>query len=129
MGNRAVISFDGFTDNSIGIYLHWNGGRDSVEGFLLAARELSNGDAQYNRARLVEAIGVFFEGGLSVGLDYVKNLDCDNWDNGVYVVDTGKLEIIERRYFEGQEQAHHNPREIADEILARVNRGLVEEAA
>jgi hypothetical protein len=31
MGNRAVI-----TDNKqrIGIYLHWNGGRDSVEAFL-----------------------------------------------------------------------------------------------
>ena len=35
MGNRAVItaslSNDPQTSNDIGIYLHWNGGRDSVE--------------------------------------------------------------------------------------------------
>ena len=38
MGNRAVItaslSNDPQTSNDIGIYLHWNGGRDSVEAFL-----------------------------------------------------------------------------------------------
>ena len=35
MGNRAVITTkENFENNGIGIYLHWNGGRDSVEGFL-----------------------------------------------------------------------------------------------
>ena len=28
MGNRAVLEFQG-TD--VGIYLHWNGGRDTIE--------------------------------------------------------------------------------------------------
>ena len=31
MGNRAVIAT---REKKIGVYLHWNGGRDSVEGFL-----------------------------------------------------------------------------------------------
>ena len=31
MGNRAVITTE---NKKIGIYLHWNGGRDSVEAFL-----------------------------------------------------------------------------------------------
>ena len=42
MGNRAVIAFEqnGKQDkNSVGIYLHWNGGRDSVEGFLQTAKD------------------------------------------------------------------------------------------
>lgn len=39
MGNKAVIttdrdSLDVAKSNEIGVYLHWNGGRDSVEAFL-----------------------------------------------------------------------------------------------
>jgi hypothetical protein len=39
MGNRAVVTF-GQDHNSPCIYLHWNGGLASVEGFLQAARTL-----------------------------------------------------------------------------------------
>ena len=31
MGNRAIITTK---DRDLSLYLHWNGGRDSVEGFL-----------------------------------------------------------------------------------------------
>ena len=31
MGNRAVITTEG---RDLSLYLHWNGGRDSVEAFL-----------------------------------------------------------------------------------------------
>jgi len=31
MGNRALIEFDNL---DLSVYLHWNGGRDSVETFL-----------------------------------------------------------------------------------------------
>ena len=35
MGNSALImTKDGFEKGGIGLYLHWNGGRDSVESFL-----------------------------------------------------------------------------------------------
>ena len=36
MGNRAVITTP---DKKIGVYLHWNGGRDSVEGFLQTCKK------------------------------------------------------------------------------------------
>ena len=35
MGNRAVITTKKeWQNDGIGVYLHWNGGRDSVEAFL-----------------------------------------------------------------------------------------------
>ena len=40
MGNRAVITASKLKDSGLGIYLHWNGGRASVLGFLKAARQL-----------------------------------------------------------------------------------------
>jgi len=39
MGNRAVLTFS-TAKSAPCIYLHWNGGRASVEGFLQAARDL-----------------------------------------------------------------------------------------
>ena len=42
MGNRAVITTAGSLDvkasSRKGLYLHWNGGRDSVEAFLAYCR-------------------------------------------------------------------------------------------
>lgn len=40
MGNRAVITT---TDQRIGIYLHWNGGKDSVEAFLKYCKLICGG--------------------------------------------------------------------------------------
>jgi len=37
MGNRAVIT-QSTADSAPAIYLHWNGGRASIDGFLQAAR-------------------------------------------------------------------------------------------
>ena len=91
MGNRAVIAFvddKGECDvNSAGIYLHWNGGRDSVEGFLAAAKDYGIRSGSYGLARLTQIICNCFPGTISVGVDVVKKLDCDNYDNGVYWVD------------------------------------------
>jgi hypothetical protein len=51
-------------------------------------------------AGLVSVITEFFgKGGLSVGVDTLKNLDCDNYDNGVYQV--GKNWEIVGRWGEG----------------------------
>ena len=91
MGNRAVIAFvddKGKQDkNSVGIYLHWNGGRDSVEGFLQAAKDYGLRTGSYGVARLTQIIGNCFPGTLSVEVDMLNKLDCDNYDNGVYWVD------------------------------------------
>ena len=37
-----------------------------------------------------------------MGIDRVCNLDCDNWDNGVYLIKDWK--IVGREYFTGEEQ-------------------------
>ena len=103
MGNRAVIAFvndKGKQDkNSVGIYLHWNGGRDSVEGFLQTAKDYGIRSGAYGLARLTQIICNTFPGTLSVGVGIVKKLDCDNWDNGVYWVDK-EFNIVAREHIE-----------------------------
>lgn len=106
MGNRGVITTEyNFKTNGIGIYLHWNGGRDSVTAFLkycemqgYRAPDTDN----YGWARLCQVIGNFFGGTLSVGIDTVNRLDCDNGDNGVYIIRGWK--IVGREYQQKGEQ-------------------------
>jgi len=91
MGNRAVIA-NGKNKKSIGIYLHWNGGPASVTAFVRAAKDLGMRDPttdSYGMARLCQIIGNFFGGSLSLGIDTLDNLDCDNGDNGVYYLKPG----------------------------------------
>lgn len=109
MGNRAVITWaeDGkWDENSTGVYLHWNGGRDSVAP-LLAYCEMCSfrnpSDDDYGIARFVQVAANLLGGdGLSIGVNRVGLLDCDNGDNGVYVCDG--WEITGRKYFNGKEQ-------------------------
>jgi hypothetical protein len=93
MGNRAVIAFqDGSLEhvqlNAPGIYLHWNGGPESVTAFLDAAEKLGvRRESEYGAARLCQIIGNWFGGTLSIGVGTCRNMDTDNGDNGTYVVD------------------------------------------
>ena len=92
MGNRAVIAFQEENWNtvqpgSMGIYLHWNGGPDSVTAFLDAAKELGVRADDYGVARLCQIIGNWFGGTLSIGIGTCRTMDTDNGDNGTYVVD------------------------------------------
>lgn len=110
MGNRAVITTkENFENNGVGVYLHWNGGYDSVSAFLKYC-ELkgyrSPSDDNYGWTRLCQVIGNFFGGSTSVGIDVVNNLDCDNWDNGVYIIDGWN--IVDRKYFDGSEQMNYD---------------------
>lgn len=114
MGNRAIVVFHspGNPDAkerdqiSPAIYLHWNGGPESIYGFLdeLDRRNVrtSAADIGYEAARFVHVVGDFFDGGsekeaggLSLGIYpgpksiTVKSLaaiPADNGDNGVYVI-------------------------------------------
>lgn len=111
MGNRAVITTKkNFENNGIGIYLHWNGGRDSIEAFLTYCKIRGfrrPEEDNYGWARMAQVIANFFGGdGLSIGIDTVDNLDCDNGDNGVYFIENWK--ITGREYFTGREQNHHD---------------------
>ena len=110
MGNRAVITTkENMDNNGIGIYLHWNGGRDSVRAFLKYC-ELKGyrapSEDNYGWARLCQVIGNFFGGTGSLGIDTVNHLDCNNFDNGVYLIEG--WEIVGRMYFEGEEQDEYD---------------------
>ena len=63
MGNRAVISMacEGIPkEYSPSIYVHWNGGRNSVESFLETAKRLKvRPEETYGMARLCQIIGNF----------------------------------------------------------------------
>lgn len=132
MGNRAVVTFanrnrvekyvkdasrpmhlEGYVKDhpdTIGVYLHWNGGYDSIKPFCMACKELgyrSPVTDDYGIACFVQLVRNFFGmDGLSVGVENLRHLDCDNGDNGVFVVD-GNWEIIGREY-EYEEQMNDN---------------------
>ena len=96
MGNRAVITTrENFDNNGVGVYLHWQGGERSVKAFLdyCKMRDFREPDGDnYGWARLVQVIANFMGGdGLSVGVDTIDHLDCDNWDNGTYIIKGWKV--------------------------------------
>ena len=96
MGNRAVITNK---EKKFGIYLHWNGGPDSIEAFtqyayICGVRDPKQQD-DYTFARLTQIIANYFDGTLSIGIGLLDDLDCDNHDNGVYVLGKG-WKIVER---------------------------------
>lgn len=98
MGNRAVITTEA---RDLGVYLHWNGGRDSVEAFLkycdLRGFRPPDSD-EYGWARLCQVIANFMgASGLSVGISrYTTDKQMDPGDNGVYV--TRGWEVVDRVY-------------------------------
>lgn len=114
MGNRAIITDK---DRAVALYLHWNGGRDSVEAFVEYCRlkryRAPGQDTSYAFARLAQVIGNFFGGTCSVGvMPYTNDEDmaCLGDDNGVYVLDG--WEITDRVYpYDGfREQSGHELR-------------------
>lgn len=100
MGNRAVITTK---DKDLALYLHWNGGRDTVEPLLkyceLQCYRPPSSD-NYGWARMAQVMGNFFGGSLSLGIDRFDRLG-DQGDNGVYVIDGWNIvERIETDYDE-----------------------------
>ncbi len=97
MGNRGFIR--GEEKNGVGVYLHWNGGRDSVEGFLkyceLKGCRGFGYDTGYAVARLTQVIANFFGGTTSVGIYPSSEEDMAD-DNGSYIVKGWK--IVGREY-------------------------------
>ena len=86
MGNRAIIT--GTEDKSLGVYLQWNGGIESVYNFIQYAKlkgvRTFNEDSGYCTARLCQIIGNFFRGTLSVGV--ITNCEDQTTDNGRYEI-------------------------------------------
>lgn len=93
MGNRAIVKPKG---RNVGVYLHWNGGIDSVTAFLeycklKGYRDFGGAYSDgYGVARFCQVVGNFFGGGLSVGIEdcVEESEEYAEWmDNGIYVVD------------------------------------------
>lgn len=98
MGNRAVITTP---ERELGVYLHWNGGRDSIEAFLkyCELREFRPPEDQgYGWARLCQVIGNFLGAdGLSIGIVPYTSDDLMNpGDNGIYII--RNWQIVDRIY-------------------------------
>lgn len=99
MGNRALIVTRAC---DMGIYLHWNGGRDSVSAFLKYC-ELQGyrwpEEDNYGWARLCQVIANFFDGCMCVGIfplegGPAKVSEYSPGDNGIYVIE--KWQIVDR---------------------------------
>lgn len=107
MGNRAVITASTSHTKGIGIYLHWNGGIESVQAFLDVAKARGfrdpTYDESYGMARLCGLIHEFFgvDQDTSLGIGTLEQLDCDNYDNGVFVI--GKGWAITERWGKGSQ--------------------------
>ena len=105
MGNRATVIFwNGDREKprmSPSVYLHWNGGPESVYSFLEELdRRNVRADQDYECARFIQLVGEFFDfegsaDGLSLGIadapasDDPSDLDrvqTDHGDNGFYLV-------------------------------------------
>ena len=92
MGNRAIITTP---ERKIGLYLHWNGGRDTVEPLLryceLQGYRSPDVDS-YGWARMCQVMGNFFGGSTAIGIDeYTTDIKMDPGDNGIYVIKGWKI--------------------------------------
>ena len=126
MGNRAVLTFN-TAGHAPAIYLHWNGGRASVQGFIDAARALGLRHAPTAAAQtqaldqLAELLARHYfrcNVGMTVYREQYANTDRDNGDNGTYLLGRD-LSIIERLYKPGPDEI--NPAKsaaIAERITA-----------
>ena len=136
MGNRAIIAFEppvpadmaeeqGFItidqhaehrETAAGIYLQWQGGRDSVEVFLQAAKHFKLRCDDYGCARLAQIIGNWFGGTFSLGAGCVSSLASARGDNGIYWI--SNWEIVDREDFEGDEQQPSDSTPTLGEVIA-----------
>jgi hypothetical protein len=111
MGNRATITITDGTTTGPTIYLHWNGGPESVYPFLHTVSMMGvRAETDYYTARLVQAIGNFFGGGLSIGISNSEPKKDTCGDNGAYFYNV-RTDTMER-YTEGKKLT---PKQIAEE--------------
>jgi hypothetical protein len=112
MGNRATLKFKDEA-NQPNIYLHWNGGRASVQAFLNVAKAMELRADSYGVARMCQVVGNFFGGNLSLGCS--NNLG-DYSDNGIYIIKD--FEIVDRENFDGKEEIdEEKTKSVTDFIL------------
>ena len=94
MGNRCVCVFD--SEPTIGLYLHWNGSKPSIEAALRCMRRYKVRSGDYGIARFSQVFMTFIGGSLSVGIGTLENLDTEG-DNGIFYIDTKRWVITGRK--------------------------------
>lgn len=125
MGNRAVISFQDpsvttLKLSEVGIYLHWNGGLESIEGFCKAATDLNINEP----ARFIQMLGNWFGGNQSLYVDVISRLDYDNYDNGTYVLSkaSGEWKVVKRFFVDIEYKVNGHDeyvQEMADDVFKK----------
>jgi hypothetical protein len=121
MGNRATVIFtDGKKRFSPAVYLHWNGGPESVYAFLEELdRRRQRADQDYECARFIQLVGEFFDqdriSSLSLGavngpksdnIFHLRKVQTDHGDNGLYLVNRTIEPMQVRRFREKFDRAN-----------------------
>ena len=55
---------------------------------------------------MCQVIANYFGGDISIGCDVIEKLDCDNYDNGLYIIEN--WQIVDRKYHHGKEQKEYD---------------------
>lgn len=112
MGNRATVIFTDGQRFSPAVYHHWNGGPESIYGFLEELdRRKQRCDQDYECARYIQLVGEFLDQssvgstslGVSNGPESIDKLDdvmTDHSDNGFYIVNRTVEPMVVRRFKE-----------------------------
>ena len=102
MGNRAIVVFKD-QHESAAVYMHWNGGPESVYTMLGVMQEfgLNSHSAGYSAARFIMVASSVITGPLSLGTCSVpkslpKASANEGLDNGVYLFEVGGVAKITR---------------------------------
>lgn len=120
MGDRCTIVFSDGTEkcHNIGVYLHWHGDPEFVQGIVerMQIRDVRSPgcDMSYATARFVQEAANKIVGTLSIGLIYTPDEAStigskefielnDPGDNGIYVI--GPYWKITKRFLYGKEVA------------------------
>ncbi len=147
MGNRGNVVFiddesGGTGGISPAVYLHWNGGPESVYAFLaeMDYRKIRH-EAGYEAARFCQIVGEFFDqdqyGTLSLGVnngpteitpEAIGKVWTDNGDNGFYVIERTPIGTKVRR-FAGNSNEEMSNEEVDAERVEAFKTGYIEEVA
>lgn len=118
MGNRAFVTS---VNGKLGVYLHWNGGYDSVSAFLeyCKLKGYRPFEDSYGMARFIQVVSNYFGGSVSIGVEPIvydrfgANFKKEDYDNGIYYV---KGWDIVRRDFSGVEQKNYKLKDMLKSI-------------
>lgn len=107
MSNSAVITTTkDFINDGIGLFIRWNGGRDSVEGFLKYCELKGYPSPEQHKdgwKGLIHVLVHFFEG-TDMCANHLSELCIDCLEHGVYIIDN--WQIVGRAYHASEQTGY-----------------------